>query len=1713
MGHRVALALERYLEAALRQGSSRHFYRIEGFDEDTYRYLLALLSEKHDTLAGRPLWIRTVAPVALTERYQVEEKKSATWYRNHVPDTHALVLIFNARTSDAQSLKDIHPITEQVLSRQTALLTEATFSNYQLSRAEVATLDTFVKRLPQIGVPQPQLRDLVSFYAAVDTFLTENPDKGLPHAVAHCLPELSLFRARAYAEDLNASKGDKLLKLIHRSSLIGSNPLDSSELNRYLARLEDASFEDHTPYGGFSPAEKRELLTRFLSEVMDNRNDLAQVYRLDWQEVSPILHKPRKPPQPQRFKDLASDLRDVMAAENIIDLSDNAEEALTALARGERPNDAGADDLYEELKEHLPKTVAKPLNRLRQVTKRDTDEFIGGLMALLVDLLDLHQEPGVPLSVRLAFEDTSVPNKVKNEEKSSVLKEAVETFHCLYHGVEAYLSEVQWDIGGLWELLTADGADVTEKERKASLVFKVELVNAQGEGLAAAQLIWHHRSDSTFALTTAHVRAERGRLKDETSLPIYNTVRAVQHNVIIDITQPFETLGTWYERPADVRNRLEAVLKPKTLPHIWRRLSEQLSALETGWRTYVLKAAEDGLLGADIRALLGTYETFLGEATATLATDVEASNGFSVLTQAWLIGDESFDEWAIVPLLHPLKLHWYGERLGVFNGFIETLRSGESDDLIADVAEFKRSLGTLYGSSGYPTLLALQKSDLTADYLLPVVEIHGYELYRPRQLAGLAFGLTDDLVTSGEGAAAAKVASKELTKVLTDYLKTFPFARDGFDIYLFKCRNSALPGLLIEALAKVENRLPRVNVVVHVENSGAPAYREVLRWLDEHENFKERAADAYFPAATLRVLECKVDAFFEYVTDYDLVILADVLAEQGQTVEAVIQESDGTRHPFEGHFQTHGAALDPHSRGQQTREIVLNDTSEPSMLQAFYKGQWITKERKALRPKQRVLFKKHVTLQTWAKPLSDLHKSFNWVTCYDTTVDRFLLKTTIPESVEVIRYSVGLGAKRRHNLTVSSSDRAQQTVTHRLSARLDGMVGMPHTYRQKLARRLVGETKSISGDLVLRAAGPGAFLNELIGVVAAKRVTEQGHRDESLLSWVYLDDFAHWFSRKYPDLLFFALRLSPDDVLSIKLQVLEAKCVDEGGFQAESLDARRQVVEGVSRLKRVWAPGGRHLDASYWYDQLYQALVSNLSFAEQRRVPWDVVRHKLLTGDYCLDVTGEAWVFCYSGVPTSVPAGRGEDHGTFRAESLPDTTLNFHHYSRAGLLRILEAMVDAQEATQARPSPLESLPELVARPTTASPPEEVKSPRVQQQATVPVEGVTSALPEETVAQEADLEQGSGDAAPSEAEEVGPPIWLLEQANDLETAIKDYGVDIYPIDVNQADIGPNVVRYKVMLRPGERLTKLQGIAPDLVHRLALTSTPIIDNVLGTQYVGIDMANPEPQVIQLLPLLQRLAAPGPGELPFILGQAPDGRLLIDDLSEFPHLLVAGATNSGKSVFLRSLIVSFMTQYRPEQLRLLVIDPKRTDFSFFEDLPYLTDNKVVTDREEARERLLDLVHTEMPKRQRVMQGRSMKIKDFNKRFPDEALPVIVAVIDEYAQLLSIMSTRESKAFEQDLMSLAAVARATGIHLVLATQRPSADVVTGTLKANLPASVAFKVASSTNSRIVLDQNGAENLLGYGDMLFKRPSGEVIRLQAPFIDEVELMNLIQTLR
>ncbi|MCR5563512.1 MAG: DNA translocase FtsK, partial [Desulfovibrio sp.] len=331
-------------------------------------------------------------------------------------------------------------------------------------------------------------------------------------------------------------------------------------------------------------------------------------------------------------------------------------------------------------------------------------------------------------------------------------------------------------------------------------------------------------------------------------------------------------------------------------------------------------------------------------------------------------------------------------------------------------------------------------------------------------------------------------------------------------------------------------------------------------------------------------------------------------------------------------------------------------------------------------------------------------------------------------------------------------------------------------------------------------------------------------------------------------------------------------------------------------------------------------------------------------------------------------------------------------------------------------------------------------------------------------------------------------------------------------------GPVVTRYEVRPAPGIRVATIVKLSDDLTRALKASAIRIQAPVPGTDTVGIEIPNEHRETVNFRELASSEAfQKGCGPLTMILGKDITGRPYMADLTRMPHMLVAGATGAGKSVCLNSILASFLYRTQPSDLRLLLVDPKRIEMAVYADEPHLV-HPVVTEMEDAKNALDWAVH-EMEDRFKTLQrlgvrnidGYNQKLASYHGRLPNEIaelepLPYLVIVIDELADLM--MTVRHEA--EDRIVRLAQLARAAGIHMILATQRPSVDVVTGLIKANFPCRISFQVTSRHDSRTILDQEGAQHLLGRGDMLFKPASGPIQRLHGPFLSDEEVQAVVQ---
>ena len=355
--------------------------------------------------------------------------------------------------------------------------------------------------------------------------------------------------------------------------------------------------------------------------------------------------------------------------------------------------------------------------------------------------------------------------------------------------------------------------------------------------------------------------------------------------------------------------------------------------------------------------------------------------------------------------------------------------------------------------------------------------------------------------------------------------------------------------------------------------------------------------------------------------------------------------------------------------------------------------------------------------------------------------------------------------------------------------------------------------------------------------------------------------------------------------------------------------------------------------------------------------------------------------------------------------------------------------------------------------------------------------------------------------------------LRATAQKLEQTLQNFGVRVH---VTNASCGPSVTRYELQPEQGVKVSKIVGLADDIKLNLAAADIRIEAPIPGKAAVGIEVPNQENTAVMLRDLLESGEfLNSTANIPFAVGKDISGKTMIADIAKMPHLLVAGATGSGKSVCINTLIMSILYHADPEEVKLIMVDPKVVELSVYNGIPHLL-IPVVTDPKKAAG-ALNWAVAEMMKRYQLfaqqnvrdLKGYNEKIAQMTEEGAPKKLPKIVIIVDELADLMMVAPGE----VEGAICRLAQLARAAGLHLIIATQRPSVNVITGLIKANMPSRIAFSVSSGVDSRTIIDMNGAEKLLGKGDMLFY-PTGypKPVRVQGSFVSDKEVQKVVDYL-
>ncbi len=368
--------------------------------------------------------------------------------------------------------------------------------------------------------------------------------------------------------------------------------------------------------------------------------------------------------------------------------------------------------------------------------------------------------------------------------------------------------------------------------------------------------------------------------------------------------------------------------------------------------------------------------------------------------------------------------------------------------------------------------------------------------------------------------------------------------------------------------------------------------------------------------------------------------------------------------------------------------------------------------------------------------------------------------------------------------------------------------------------------------------------------------------------------------------------------------------------------------------------------------------------------------------------------------------------------------------------------------------------------------------------------------------------------------------IIQMGEKIQTMLSDFNVDV---SVKNANPGPVITQFEIEPAAGVKANQVVNLANDLARTLTVQSVRVVDNIPGTSHVGLEVPNKFRETVRLVDGLESEEYKSDDHpLTIVLGKGIRGQTVITNLAAMPHLLIAGTTGAGKSVCLNAILLSFLFKSSPEQLRLLMVDPKMLEFSVYEGIPHLL-APVITDMNKTHNALHWCI-SEMERRFALMAGLGVRnMENYNEHLANAKFPVpdptssnpetadplkpfpyIVFVIDELSDLIMVMG----KKAEELIIRIAQRARAAGIHLIVATQRPSTDVIRGVLKANIPTRIAFRVASNADSRTILDQTGAEHLLGKGDMLFIPPGSSVAkRVHGAFVSDDEVKRVVDHLK
>ena len=1597
-------------------------------------------------------------------------------------------------------------------------------------------------------------------------------EKGLPlqRAIDNALPSLKLPRYAGYFDRIPEKKRNtvaqwnKIFRRLHskiRPLLVRETergePIPDEQLRANLEGIADRITDtERSVISDFLTADLR------LDEWSDAQKRLVD---LDWRSICDLFEGITKTASAPLGEQTIKFFDD--------EFDDQLEEEERELLSGDFPKEPSDDlqDFFETHKEHLSrdKKLSSTWERYIYRNPQTYSDFLVGLLESVGRLR--HRTTDDELTTRKLV--VRIPRGREKSFWRGKNAKIARYFAFRHRGLQTLLgSDVELDFGKLEEFYFPipddDLAKVTSGARdartikfevildpenaKARLIFYWEMpVDAVATALPDDLLNVANLNYESALLPTGDIARQSVSTKgsmQRVSLLDVNTIRDVTNTNDGKLVAPNRDIGDRSVSFLSALEGLESVLGSKAAGTILEAFMSFRSTYTKAIRDWVTPEGS-GIASAALKEQSKSYSILLDRLLKHANNDLSREKLWHEILRFGVANIGAGSPAAIITPWHPMRLLEIGLKAQQTASLLNDVLHANEDDI------FRADL--LFGQV---------RLELEANYY-PEVCI-GFDKDQTRLLAAsdTSFDYTlaePPLRTTGVDGDDAldvepKIAAKAFGSVGEQYLKLLPHERSNFSLVLFNAESKALPSALATELAgKVEQendlqcdlllthsdprsirRIYEQQNVTVGEESGSVMASEAAR------NFLSRLRVGFFDPADVTTDDSDRAA--------DLVALQDVVA---RNAKLVWKRAPGDRHPnVLRHVPARWSRRRPVGRADTSTSVYLACPAQPQVGQNYLNLVHGYLEGDNALP-DNVIPAREVNFRDGdiAGVFEQTHQIGEWVVNFDELVDRRLLTKN---GVRVIRHIHEKAVDRNIVVSTTSKPRLLRVLLKERLERLDpAIIGGG----EEVIDRLIEHANALSGQVVMRAARYGHYANELLGIVLSMEKIREGLGDADLpLGWYFLDDFASWFGQReeqIADIMALAPRIENGNPV-LKVAISEAKFVTSKGYRAHAKKSAKQLEETTARIGRALDPQHNRIDRKIWLHRLGDFMIEGMEpFDPARLNGWDLHRwsDEVRQDNVPIQLAGFSHVFVHdsddavdSGEPTPL---KGMPHCSQQVFDKPTVAGEFRSFASRAASTGGQTSADHETWTVAlvssrQPSPLPE--DSVGRdedPRSKTPEQmSVSSDDVDERMAAEAKtgyalqqpdsesptppAATKDHNESDITGGDDIAEGSLEMWPSEElarwvragrasgdEDEESLTWLDTTVKSLQRALRGYEMTA---EVVGARLTPNAAL--VRFRGSDDLT-VPRVEKRRQELLTSHAVDVINVLAAPMEVVIMVARPNRTVLHLRDLWRQRQLPATrnSNTSLLLGACEsDGELLYlnvgDGFGGFqphgPHTLIAGETGSGKGVLVQCLLLDICATNDPSNARIRMIDPKAgIDFPWLRTMPHL-DGDLITEREPAIEALESLV-AEMERRNRLLAEAGVtKLANYNQKVDViERLPRIWVFHDELADWMMIKEYRD--AVELNASRLGVKARAAGINLILVTQRPDKDALPMQLRANLTNRLVLKVADKRNSVLVLDEPGAERLLGRGHLAAKLSGeGKIIFAQVPFATEEEILEL-----